>query len=43
MIENNSRIVFFGDSITQQGNNPDGYVSIVRREIAQHHANKTST
>ena len=40
MIEKNSRVVFFGDSITQQGNKPNGYVSIVRREIAQRHADK---
>ena len=29
----NQRIVFLGDSITQAGNRPGGYVAIVRDEI----------
>lgn len=40
MISENSRIVFLGDSITQAGAQPNGYVSIVRREIEKQHADK---
>lgn len=31
------RIVFFGDSITQAGAGPGGYVTLVRETIEQHH------
>ena len=37
MIAENSRIVFLGDSITQAGVRPNGYVTIVKREIAKTH------
>ncbi len=40
MISKNSRIVFLGDSITQAGAQPDGYVAIVVREIRKKHAEK---
>jgi lysophospholipase L1-like esterase len=40
MLTENSRIVFLGDSITQAGAQPKGYVSIVRREIEKQHAGK---
>ena len=40
MISENSRIVFLGDSITQAGAQPNGYVSIVRNEIEKKHPGK---
>ncbi|MEM8969805.1 MAG: G-D-S-L family lipolytic protein, partial [Bacteroidota bacterium] len=27
------RIVFFGDSITQAGNEPDGYIDLIRQQM----------
>lgn len=37
MISENSRIVFLGDSITQAGARPGGYVSIVEAAIQENH------
>jgi isoamyl acetate esterase len=33
MLRNNSRIVFFGDSITELGVQPKGYVTVIRDEL----------
>ena len=35
------RIVFFGDSITEVGAEPGGYVDLVHRSLAEHHAEGT--
>ena len=37
-LQANDRIVFLGDSITQAGNQPNGYVDLVRKTIADKHA-----
>lgn len=37
MLQENSKIVFLGDSITQSGVGPDGYVTIIKREIEKKH------
>ncbi len=36
-LQANDRIVFLGDSITQAGDQPDGYVDLVRKTIAEQH------
>lgn len=36
----NDRVVFFGDSITYQGNQPGGYVTLVRDAVAKAHPNE---
>ncbi len=36
-MENNQRIVFLGDSITQSGNGPGGYVTLVREALKASH------
>lgn len=36
-LHDNSRIVFFGDSITELGVKPNGYVTIVREQLAIRH------
>lgn len=39
-LQSGDRIVFLGDSITQAGAGPDGYVTLVRNKIAAKHADK---
>jgi hypothetical protein len=36
-IQNGTRIVFFGDSITELGVKPNGYVTIVREKLTSLH------
>ena len=38
-LQPDDRIVFLGDSITQAGDRPNGYVDLVRKTIADKHAN----
>jgi lysophospholipase L1-like esterase len=40
MLADQSRIVFLGDSITQAGAGPNGYVTITKREIAKMHPDR---
>ncbi len=40
MLAANSKVVFLGDSITQAGARPDGYVSLVRRAIEAKYPDK---
>lgn len=40
MLAENSSIVFLGDSITQEGVGPNGYVTIVKREIEKKHPDR---
>ena len=35
MLKENDRIVFLGDSITEQGALPNGYISIIRQRLAE--------
>ena len=37
-LQANDRIIFLGDSITQAGDQPNGYVELVRKTIADKHA-----
>lgn len=40
MIPENSKVIFLGDSITQAGVRPNGYVTLVKNEIEKNHGNK---
>ncbi len=40
MLADKSRIVFLGDSITQAGVGPHGYVTVIKREIARLHPDR---
>ena len=40
ILEQDARIVFLGDSITQSGARPGGYVTIVKEQIANHYPNQ---
>ena len=40
MIPNNSKVIFLGDSITQAGAGPKGYISLARQEVDETFANK---
>jgi lysophospholipase L1-like esterase len=36
-LEDGDRIIFFGDSLTEQGTGPDGYVTLVRNALKEKH------
>ena len=36
-LRNGDRIVFFGDSITEQGMNPNGYITLIKNELNARH------